>query len=303
MKKIFLLSALLAIGMTAGAQNEKYVQRYNTLVSKLGPAGVGVETLLDNWEAADSTDARVHLARFDFWLTKSRTDEVVKKPEKKYLGMSPLLSLKDSTGVDIYYYQEPFYDDELYGNAIKCIDKAIALEPDNLGYRFVKANAYIAYEKGSPDMALVFLQNLANSSTRVEWKYEGNKLDENFFAEAMQEYCYSFYSIGTPAAMEAFRSLSETMTALYPDNPGFMNNIGAYYLVGKNDSKKALKQYSKVLKKFPEDYTAAKNCAIITRRDRNVKQEIKYLQMLAKCAPENEREAAKARIAALEAKK
>ncbi|MGM9736480.1 MAG: tetratricopeptide repeat protein [Candidatus Cryptobacteroides sp.] len=303
MKKIYMLLPLLAIGFTAGAQTEKYVQRYNTIVSKLGPAGVGVETLLDNWEAADSTDARVHLARFDFWLTKSRTDEVVKKTEKKYLGMTPLLSLKDSTGVDIYYYQEPFYDDQMYGNAIKSIDKAISLEPDNLGFRFVKANAYISYEKGSPDMALVFLQNLANSSARVEWKYEGKDLGQDFFPEAMQEYCYSFYSLGTPAGMEAFRSLSETMASLYPENPEFLNNIGAYYLVGRNDSKKALKQYSKVLKKFPMDYTAVKNCAIIARRDKNVKLEIKYLQMLVQCAPENEREAAKARLSALEAGK
>ena len=53
--------------------------------------------------------------------------------------MAPLLSLKDSTGVDVYYFQESFYDDEGYGKAIKAIDKAIRLSEDNLGYRFAKA--------------------------------------------------------------------------------------------------------------------------------------------------------------------
>lgn len=293
----------MTLCIAAGSQTDEYLRKYNNIVSKLGPAGVGVETLLDNWEAADSADARVHVARFEFWLTKSRTEEVVKKEDRKYLGMNPLLSLKDSTGVDIYYYQEAFFDDELYGNAMKSIDKAIALEPDNLGYRLLKANAYISYEKGSPDMALIYLGNLADSSQRNKWKYEGKTVDDDFLSDVMQEYCYTFYSIGTPAAMEAFRSLSLKMSLLYPENPEFQNNIGAYYLVGKDDSKKALKQYMKVLKKFPSDYTAVKNCAIISRRDKNVKQEIKYLHMLAECAPENEREAAKARITALEAVK
>ena len=153
---------MMALSLSSYAQTNRFEQRYNMLVSKFGPAGVGVETLLDNWEAADSTDAKVHIARFQFWMEKAKTEQIVSKAEKKYLGMSPLFSLKDSTGTDVHYYQETFYDDEIYGNAIKAVDKAIALRPSDLEYRFMKANAYIAYEKGSPDMALVYLQRLSD---------------------------------------------------------------------------------------------------------------------------------------------
>ena len=101
--------------VTLSAQSDRFAQRYELLVSKLGPAGVGIETLLDNWAKADSTDERLLKARFNYYYTKSQRQEVVKKSSKKYLGMDPLLSLKDTTGADVFYYQESFFDDELFG--------------------------------------------------------------------------------------------------------------------------------------------------------------------------------------------
>ena len=300
-KLIFVFWGIL-LTINGFAQADRFEQRYSLLVSRLGESGVGVETLIDNWEAADSLNPKVYMARFNYWLSKSREDKVVQKYQKKYLGMAPLLSLKDSTGVDVYYFQESFYDDEGYGKAIKAIDKAIRLSEDNLGYRFAKANAYIAYEKGSPDMALAYLEELIGEFGHRVWTFDGNKVDNDFLADAMQEYCYSFYSLGTPSSMEAFLTLSEKLSSVFPQKPDFQNNIGAYWLVGKNDAKKALKQYSKVLKKFPSDYTAIKNCIIISRKDRNTKQEIKYLKMMAQYGAEKDRISSQARLEALQKK-
>ena len=228
MKYIYSIAALLLATLSLSAQNERFEQRYNLLVSKLGPAGVGIETLLDNWAKADSTDEKLLAARFDYYLIKSRSTEVVKKSTKKYLGMDPLLSLKDSLGADVYYYQDVVYDDELFGKAIHAADRAISLYPDKLEYRFMKANAYISYEKESPDMTLDYLMKLidTNSKRTKPWNFEGKKSDEAFFQEAMQEYCYSFYLIGSPQAREAFYKLSSRMNELYPDNIAFVNNIG-----------------------------------------------------------------------------
>ena len=59
--------ALLAyITVFAQTDSERYAQRYDLLVSKLGPAGLGVETILNNWEKADSTDARMLLGKFSY---------------------------------------------------------------------------------------------------------------------------------------------------------------------------------------------------------------------------------------------
>ena len=281
MKYIYSIAALLLATLSLSAQNERFEQRYNLLVSKLGPAGVGIETLLDNWAKADSTDEKLLAARFDYYLIKSRSTEVVKKSTKKYLGMDPLLSLKDSLGADVYYYQDVVYDDELFGKAIHAADRAISLYPDKLEYRFMKANAYISYEKESPDMTLDYLMKLidTNSKRTKPWNFGGKKSDEAFFQEAMQEYCYSFYLIGSPQAREAFYKLSYRMNELYPDNIAFVNNIGSYYLVAKEDPKTALKYYKKVLKKDPKDLVALQNGVIAARKTGNSKLEAKYRQM------------------------
>lgn len=295
--RIMLSAAVLLLSLSAFAQSDRYEQRYNLLVSKLGPAGVGVETILDNWEKADSTDAKMLLGRFNYIFTKAQSTQVVIKQSRKYLGMDPIITLKDSTGVDQHYYQETFYDDEMYGQAMKVVERAIGMHPEKLDFRFLKANAYIAYEKESPDMALAYLLNLIDESlSRKVWLYDGEPSDAAFFSEAMLEYCFTFYTIGSPAAMNAFLTLSQRMNELDPKNPAFINNIGTYYLIAKEDYKTALKYYNKVLKSFPEDYTAIKNCVLLARKQNNVKLEKKYLPLLAEFGDEKDKLMAKARL-------
>lgn len=267
MKKIFLMLTIL-VSTAMAAQTEKFEQRYNLLVSKLGPAGVGVETVLNNWAAVDSTDEKLLQARFDFYINKGMSTQVVTKSSRKYLGMDPILSLKDSLGNPVYYFQENVFDDELYTRALDVAQKAVSLYPDKLDFRFLKANAYIMYEKDSPDMALAYLISLAKEDASRErpWVFEGEKVDDAFFSDAMQEYCYSLYSIGSDNSLEAFRKLSEQMLELNPKCYAYMNNIGSYYLVAESDYKTALKYYNKVLKKDPENVIALKNSAIAYRK-------------------------------------
>lgn len=286
MRRLYLsIFALFCACVCTSAQtSERYEQRYDLLVSQFGPAGVGVETVLDKWAEVDSTNAKMLFGRFTYFFTKAQTTAVVTKPQKKYLGMEPLLTLKDTLGNDVYYYQVNDFDDQLYGKAIQTVDKLISIYPDRIDYRFAKANAYIAYEKESPDMALSYLLAMADSNLERgsrPWIYEEEKVDEAFFADAMLEYCYSFYTIGTPSSLKAFMTLSQKMSKMYPDNLGYQNNIAAYYMVAEKDYKTALKLYSKVLKKQPDDMTALQNCVLAARKLDNVKLEQKYLKRLA----------------------
>ncbi len=299
-----LLSAVLfASAAFAQTESERFEQRYDLLVSKLGPDGIGVETVLNNWEKVDSTNAKMLLGKFSYLFSKAQTTKVITRPTKKYLGMEPVLALKDSLGNDVYYYQDSIFDDELYGQAVRAADKAASIYPDRLDFRFMKANAYIAYEKESPDMALAYLQDLIseNSDRKKPWIYEGAEADKGFFEDAMQEYCYSFYTIGSPASLEAFKSLSEQLLDMYPANSGFMNNIGSYYLV-KQEYKTALKYYDKVLKKNPEDRMAIRNGTLAARKLQNTKLEKKYIAMMAEYGSEKERLMAKGRLDALNMK-
>ena len=299
MKRFLFCVIALGAALSSGAQTSaRFEQRYDLLVSQFGPAGVGVETVLDNWAKVDSTNAKMLVGRFTYLFTKAQSTEVEMRPGKKYLGMEPVLTLKDSLGNDVNYFSVNVFDDDLYVEAIKTADKAIAYWPDRLDLRFMKANAYIAYEKESPDMALSCIMSLVdeNQARKSSWEYEGEKVDQDFFQDAVQEYCFSFYSLGTQSGYEAFRALSEKMSVLFPDNPGFLNNLGTYHLIAKEDYKTAYKYYNKVLKEHPDDYTAIKNGVLAARKQKNVKAEKKYLEMLLKYGSEAEKLQAESRL-------
>lgn len=282
-------------------QVEEYARRYDLLVSKLGPDGVGIETLLDNWAEIAPDDIRLLTARFSYYFAKSQSTEVVPKAQKKFMGAAPVLTLKDSTGADVNYFQEVFYNDSLYSLSMKYLDKAVRADSDRLDLRFMKATALVSYEKESPDMALAYLSKLVDENVLVEgkWEYPGAEMTPSFFQDAIQEYCYTFFNIGSEGSYKAFFDLSEKMLGYYPDATVFMDNVGSYYLVAEDDSATALKYYKKVLKINPEDYTAIKNSVLIARKQKNTKLEKKYLAMLVKCTDGAEKLAAETRLKAL----
>ena len=150
-------------------------------------------------------------------------------------------------------------------------------------------------------MAIAYLFDLIKIDTGLgkPWKYAGKDADKDFFEDAMQEYCYSFYSIGSDKAMDAFNTLSQEMFRLHPDNFGFLNNIGTYKMVFQKDYKGALKCYDKVLKKKPEDYIAIRNGVLASRKLKDVKKEKKYLNMLIKHGPDADKRSAEVRLQAL----
>jgi tetratricopeptide (TPR) repeat protein len=240
--------------------------------------------------------------RYNYFLAKARSTEVVPKDASRYLGAEPVLTLKDSTGRDVYYYQEDFYVDSLFARSQTAIDKAIALQPSELGYRVDKITALMLYEKGSPDLATAELLKLIqyNKTARPSWTYYGLAVDDDTFVATVQEYCFNFFRFATPGCYEAFRTVSEEMLKIYPKNTDFLSNVGSYWLVYKQKPRQALKWYNKVLKINPKDYTAAKNCVILARSEKNPKLEKKYLPLLMEASDsEAERASCRARLETL----
>ena len=307
MKKILILSALLT-GAVAYAQSDaaSYAARYERQVRNVGPAGVGVETILDRWEADFPDDPAVYEGRSKYYLAKSMGSTVVAKEGARYLGSDPLFTLKDSLGRDVNYFEDRVFVDSLFARSQKAVDKAIELSPSELAYRVDKITALMLYEKGSPDLATGELLSLIsyNHSAHPAWTYYGVAVDEETFVSTVQEYCFNFYKFGTPPSYEALRTVSETMLKLYPANTGFMNNLGSYWLVYKKNPSKALKWYNKVLKKDPRDYNASKNCVVLARSQKNVKLEKKYLPYLIEATDsETEKAACQACLESLNKKK
>lgn len=295
------MAAVLVFSVSAMAQktSDEYATRYSMLVNRLGITGVGVETLIQKWESEFPDDVRMLAAKFTYYYTKSQSSEVVEKPSAKYKGNDPVLSLDDSLGVKHYYFEEVSFSDSLFSIAGQAVDRAISVNPNELNYRISKITALLAYEQDSPDMAAMSLKSLIdyNYTEHPAWTYNSEPADPSLFDDAVQEYCYSFFKLGSPQGYNAFKEVSEKMLKYQPSSTVYLGNMGSYYFVAAKDNKTALKYYQKVLKLKPDDYTAIKNCVLMARKEKNTKLEMKYLPLLAKYSPtESERIAAKARL-------
>lgn len=268
MRKI--LTAILLLAASAAAAQttpEGFKAAYERQKAAVGLTGLGVKPILESWNAAFPNDTLMLEAVFTYNLAKGRGTTVVVRKEKKYLGREPVLSLRDSTGKMNYYFELPVYDEDFFASAQKALDKAITLAPNNIGYLFDEISSLLDYEGESPDMAATALLNLIdrNYSDHPRWNLYGEPFTQQDFTDAVKEYCYSFWRLATTGGYESFYNVSRRMTRAEPKDPGFLDNIGAYWQVAKKDNKMAAKFYRKALKLDPEDYAANQNMKFITK--------------------------------------
>lgn len=285
MKRISAAVAALVLVCTAlPAQSVDWQKKYERQVKAVGLSGLGVETILDSWGAADSSSVDYLAARYAFWFDKSHSLVVEAHDSPRYLGMEPMLELSDSSKSNtVWYYQVDSFDDELFGRALRYLDKAAAAMPAELEYRVWKVSALMLYEKESPDMTLGLILSLIDEdrSTGQKWLYQGEEQDRDFFDGLIQEFCWNLFNLGTPQAREAFLKVSEKMLSYDRKSPVFMANVGSY-LMSVKEYKKALKQFDKVLKLDPDNDTAIRNCVTIARILRDDKLKSRYNPMLSR---------------------
>lgn len=260
---------VMAVCMNAAAQTtEDYLTRYNTLVARVGAAGVGVDYLLSKWESADPVDVNHMVARFSYHLAKGQKDSVITSPRANYMGREAMVSLKDSLGRNVYYYSIPLFDQAEFADAIKAIDKAIQHDNTRLDLMMSKADALVANETTTPDLATDAILRIIDDTfvKKAKWTFPGQEnVTEDDVLDEMQRYCYGFFNTYTDQANEAFKTVTERVLKYRPKNVSFINNMGAYY-ARKKDDKKALKYYKNALKLDPNDVVARQNVSLIERR-------------------------------------
>lgn len=290
MRNIICVLTALVLSVSVYAQSTDYLRRYNLLLNRVGPSGVGIETLLENWQKAEPENPDMLEARFYFYISKSQGTEIISSYESKFLGANPVLTLKDSSGVDVHYYEVLKYEEALFVDALEILDQAIDLCPDRLDFRFLKANAYMSYERGEMDFTLSNILGLVHDfmNTDRKWQYKVDfsselyTVDKEEFASLMKDYCHDFFYMGTPASYQAFLKLSQRLNGYFKKDADFVANIGSYYHVAEKDYKTALKYYDKALKLQPGHRSIINNALIAARSLKDAKLEKKYLKMLGK---------------------
>lgn len=265
MKRIALLAMLFVCGSVfAQTTSEEFKARCERQTRNVGAAGVGVETIINKWEEAFPDDPEMLVARFSYNFAKAQTVDVVPMSLARYLGQKPTFTLKDSEGRDVNYFEVKNFDDDCFAAAMTALDRAVELNPMELRYRFLRITALIDYEQGSPDMAMSQLNALIDmNAKKAKWTFDGSAVEDSTFSDAMTEYSYSLYKLGTDASYEAFRTISEKMLKQDPNNTIFINNLGSYYQVVKKNNKQAAKYYNKTLKLEPDNYAAQRNLRLM----------------------------------------
>lgn len=262
--------ALMATTALSQVPSEEYKARYERLVKTVGEGGLGVETVLNHWAAAHPNDKDMLYGRFQYYYVKSQSKDLMIVDAKTYLGQDPVLSLKDSLGHPVNYFQVPIFDDATFALSTAAIDKAISLYPDDLYLKCSRITALMVYEKDSPDITEMELSKLIDTfyDTSPAWTFQGQNVTKDDFEILIEEYCESLFKIGTPRSYEVFRSISEKMMKLCPKKSFYYSNMGSYYLVARKDNKQAVKWYNKALKIDPTDEAAKNNKAIAERLSR-----------------------------------
>ena len=269
MKKTAIIFAALLACFQLFAQTEaeqktsmdEYRTRYNRQVKNVGYSGVGVETILDRWEADYPDEIEPKVGRINYLLDKSKSFELVQSADSRYLGQRPIATMKDENGKDVNYYNDVVYDEEYFAQCQKLIDECVSKYPNELRYRFCKINTLLDYEKEYPDMTEGEINALIDEMDKL-WTVDGIPATREVFIDSIQEYCYSLYSVSTPASYDAFYNISTRMHNLFPKNSSFLDNLGSYWLVSQKNFKKAISLYNKALKLDPEDPVALKNKAV-----------------------------------------
>ena len=130
MKRFLIILLSLSFLVPATGQEtysrEEFLRRYNNLTERVGPSGVGVETLLNKWEEAWPDDVNHRLARFTFCFNRCQSSKVVPLNRERYMGNPPLIPMTDSLGNKVNYFEVYEYDDELFAQANSAITQAIA---------------------------------------------------------------------------------------------------------------------------------------------------------------------------------
>ena len=83
------------------------------------------------------------------------------------------------------------------------------------------------------------------------------------FSQAMGEFCYLFFHLGSDQGYSYFHDISERMNEIDPRNPVFLDNMGSYWQVAGRNDRKAARYYKKALRLDPEDYAARTNLELI----------------------------------------
>lgn len=291
MKHLFLLLCTCA-AIPIAAQS--YQQQCNDLVSKKDTAAQ--RQLLEKWALADSSDAELYVAYFNYYANKSHSSmlELGRKPKGK-----EALTLTDSTKKTVgYLYGNSSFDPVILQKGFDWIDKGIQKFPARLDMRFGKVYMYGKVEDYE-DFTTELVKAIDYSAViKNKWSWSNGKPlndPEKFLLGNVQTYVLQLYNTGNDSLLGNMKQISEAVLKQYPDHVESLSDLAIVYML-REQYDEALTALLKAEKLAPKDAIVLNNIAQAYKRKGDKKNAVTYYKKVEKYGNDEEKEFAKKQL-------
>lgn len=299
-EKIYIaaFSSLIRFFQTVSAQDFK--AQFDKLFEKEDFAGM--EKLLPTWEKAKSDDPELYVSYFNFYFSKSRTENLILTKEKESKD-SVGLTKENEEKPTAYLGSQIAFKKEDFDKGIFYINKGIEKFPNRLDMRFGKI-----YTLGQIEDYQMFTSEIVkiidySNVNKNQWFWMQNEKIENpekFMLNAIQDYIVQLFNAGGEN-IENVKTISETVLKYYPNSVENLSNFAIYYLI-KEDFDKALPPLLKAEKLAPTDAVVLNNIAWIYFNKADNVNALKYYELVSKYGNKQQKSEANEKIVELKSK-
>lgn len=286
---------------SVAAEAQSFKERYADVVSKDDP--VAEEEFLREWEMADSNDAELYTAFFNYYVNKSRRESITigeTKPDKgEFLVLTETDSTKKTSG---YMYNNVEYDPDLIRKGFYYADKGIEKFPSRLDMRFGKIYVYSLlgdYDNYTKEIIKTINYSDTNNN---KWFWTDNEPLANgkkTMLDGLQGYILQLYETNDDGLLKNMMQIAEATLKYYPDNVESLSNLSIVYLLwGQFDEALGVLLVAENLN--PTDFVVLGNIAQAYKLKGNKAEAIKYYKLMLEHGDNDAKAYARSQIELLE---
>lgn len=298
-KYIVIMIGLILLPSVMAAQSMK--EEYEALLLEDDP--LQEEEFLKRWELADSNDAELYTAYFNFYVNQSRNENLAIGKDKPDTNDFLVLNESDTTQKEPagYIYNNVTYDTGLIKKAFHYADKGIEKFPMRLDIRFGKIYVYSLlgdYDKYTNEIIKTIEYSSENNNN---WHWEDNKKLEDgkkVFLDGLQGYILHIYETGDNRLLKYMIQIAETTLQYYPDSVESLTNMAIVCLLWE-EYDEALKTLLAAEKLRPDDMVVLGNIAQAYKLKGDKGNAIKYYMRIIDRGDADAKSYAKSQIEAL----
>ena len=281
MKQYITLLLVSFFGLQASAQTleEKFDHFWNTNDT------LGLRLTLEEWQAADSTNAEYYTSLFNYYFKKASQEVVAISTDEPRTKGEDIFVLKDSTdAVKGYMHNRVNFSPIYMQKAMEAIDKGISQYPDRIDMRFGKTYAYGEIEDWNNYTNTIIETIKRSKQNNNQWTTTHNEPmtgGRDYLLSVVQDYQGKLYDVENDSLLTNMRNIAQTVVDIYPEHAVSWANIALTYII-VNDLDNALPPSLKAESIDPTDIIILNNIAqIYLRKEENAKA-IEYLNKIIK---------------------